>query len=68
MNNQILEVGKLQDQYKELISLKKLTKKAMCDLVIPFRDKYALTDSQALSIARNEISISEIATLLVKED
>ena len=42
----------------------KLTKKAMCDLVVPFRDKYKLTDLQALMVARNELSISEIADLL----
>lgn len=43
---------------------KKLSKKNMCDLVIPFRDKYNLTDSQALQIARNELSIAEINDLL----
>ena len=41
-----------------------MTKKAICDLVIPFRDKYNLTDLQALQIARNELSMSEIAELL----
>ena len=43
-----------------------MTKKAMCDLVIPFRDKYGLSDLQALMIARNEMSISEIAELLME--
>ena len=43
-----------------------MTKKAMCDLVIPFRDKYRLTDIDALSIARNEKSFSEVAKILEK--
>lgn len=58
------EVGKLQSDYKKLIREKRLTKKAMCDLVIPFRDKYGLKDSDALRIARAEVSLSEIANLL----
>ena len=42
----------------------KVSKKAICNLVIPFRDKYNLTDLQALQIARNELSVAEIADIL----
>ena len=48
------EVADLQAAYQRLIDERRLTKKAMCDLCIPFRDKYGLKDSQALRIARNE--------------
>lgn len=58
------EVGKLQYEYQKLIDERKLTKKAMCDLVTPFRDKYKLTDIQALQIARAELSTSEISDIL----
>ena len=58
------EVGILQQEYQRLIDSRKLTKKAMCDLCIPFRDKYGLTDKQALMIARNEMSPMEMAELL----
>lgn len=64
MQNLMREVGKLQDDYQKLVDGNRLSKKAMCDLVVPFRDKYNLTDLQALQIARNEMSISEIADLL----
>lgn len=64
MQNLMKEVGKLQDDYQKLVNGNKLTKKAMCNLVVPFRDKYKLTDLQALMVARNELSISEIADLL----
>ncbi len=69
MNTDLMkEVGELQTEYQKLVDEKRLTKKAMCDLVIPFRDKYGLKDVQALQIARSELSISEIADLLIKED
>lgn len=66
MDNVMNEVGNLQKSYNSLIENRKLTKKAMCDLVIPFRDKYGLSDLQALMIARNEMSISEMSELLNK--
>ncbi len=62
--NLFREVGNLQSDYQELCRSNKLTKKAICNLVIPFRDKYRLTDLQALQIARNELPILEIADLL----
>ena len=64
--NTLEEVGVLQTEYELLKNKKGLTKKAICDLVIPFRDKYNLSDKDALMIARNEISILDIAVLLKK--
>lgn len=64
MENILLEIGELQKEYQNLLRTKKLTKKAMCDLVIPFRDKYNLTDLQALQVARNELSVMEMAELI----
>ena len=58
------EIGELQNSYQKLVREKKLTKKAMCELVVPFRDKYNLTDLKALQVARNELSILEMADLL----
>ena len=66
MDNVMNEVGNLQKSYNSLIENRKLTKKAMCDLVVPFRDKYGLSDLQALMIARNEMSIPEMAELMNK--
>lgn len=66
MDNVMNEVGNLQKSYNSLIENGKLTKKAMCDLVVPFRDKYGLSDLQALMIARNEMSIPEMAALMNK--
>ena len=40
MNKVINDIGDLQTNYQVLIDEKRLSKKAMCDLVIPFRDKY----------------------------
>lgn len=46
MNNLMKEVGELQNNYQKLRDERRMTKKAICDLVIPFRDKYNLTDLQ----------------------
>ena len=62
METRLLDIK--TDLLREVVNGNKLTKKAMCDLVVPFRDKYKLTDLQALMVARNELSISEIADLL----
>ena len=63
MDNIFKEIGELQEEYESLVKSKKLTKKAMCDLCIPFRDKYSLSDLQTLQIARKELGIPEIIAL-----
>lgn len=60
----IKDIARLQSGYDKLVSDKKLTKKAMCDLVIPFRDEYWLTDKEALMIARSEVNVDEIVHIL----
>lgn len=62
--NAIVEAAKLQEEYRRLGTSKKLTKKAICDLCIPFRDKYGLTDLQTLRIARNEVELMELVKML----
>lgn len=64
MKNLLREVGNLQSNFQKLCRSNKVSKKAICNLVIPFRDKYNLTDLQALQIARNELSVAEIADIL----
>lgn len=60
------DASELQEKYQELIDKRKLTKKAICDLCIPFRDKYNLTDLQTLRIARKEMDLSEMVALVNK--
>lgn len=62
----LYEIGTLQDKYRSLRRQQKLTKQAICQLVIPFRDKYGLTDVQALQITRNKCTLTEIADMLTK--
>ena len=62
--NIMREVAELQTEYQRLIDEKRLTKRELCDLCIPFRDKYGLKDSQALRIIRKEMDLSEMADLL----
>lgn len=60
----IREAAIMQKKYQNLMKKKRLSKKAMCALCIPFRDKYGLTDLQTLRIARQEMSLMEIVDLL----
>lgn len=62
---EIREAANLQKEYQKLIDNKKLSKKAICELCVPFRDKYELTDLQVLRIARKEMELSEIVDLLL---
>lgn len=57
------QIVQLQTDYKELLK-SGMTKKKLCDLVIPFRDEWGLTDKQALMIARNEMPLQEAAALM----
>lgn len=60
------EIVELQKSYQKLLDSKKLTKRAMCELVVPFRDKYELSDLEALQIARNELTLYEISEFINK--
>lgn len=62
------QIAEMQTQYQKLIDTKSLTKKALCDLCVPFRDEYGLTDLQTLRIARKEMDIAEIIDLFNKKD
>lgn len=60
-----LEVAvEIQKAYRRLTSGEvPFTKKNMCAILVPLRDKYGLTDRQVLSIARNELSLEELMLL-----
>ena len=62
------DAAKLQTDYAKLIQGKRLTKRAMCELCIPFRDKYGLTDLQTLMIAREEMPLNDMAELVRHHD
>ena len=59
----IEDIVELQENYKELVETKTLSKRKLCELCIPFRDKFGLTDIETLRIARNEITLKEIEKL-----
>lgn len=64
----IREAAAMQEEYRRLVDSRKLTKKAMCELCAPFRDKYGLTDLQTLRIVRREMDLMEMVDLLKPED
>ena len=60
-----LEVAvEIQKAYSKLTSGQvPFTKKNMCAILVPLRDKYGLMDRQVLAVARNELSLEEIMLL-----
>ncbi len=58
----------MQKEYQRLVDTRKLSKKAMCELCVPFRDKYGLTDLQTLRIARGDMDLMEMAELLQQRE
>ena len=60
-----LEVAvEIQKAYSKLTSGQvPFTKKNLCAILAPLRDKYGLTDRQVLAVARNELSLEEIMLL-----
>lgn len=61
------ETSELQNNYQKLVRTKQLSKKAMCDLCVPFRDKYKLTDLQTLRIARKQMELAELVSIAEKQ-
>lgn len=59
----IADIVNLQECYATLLRERQLSKKAICDLCVPFRDKAGLTDLQTLQIARQELSFTEVVCL-----
>lgn len=56
----VKDIVELQESYNKLVKTKTLSKRKLCELCIPFRDKFGLTDIETLRIARNEITLKEI--------
>ena len=59
------DVIEIQKTYK---SLGNFTKKQLCDAMIPYRDKFKLTDREVLAIARNELSLDELSNILERHN
>lgn len=58
----------MQKEYQRLVDTRKLSKKDMCELCVPFRDKYGLTDLQTLRIARGDMDLMEMVELLQQRE
>ncbi|WP_373124788.1 hypothetical protein [Blautia producta] len=56
----VLDVNQLQLEYERLRNSVKISKKDICNLCIPFMDKYGLSDAQTLLIARKQVGLDYI--------
>lgn len=62
--NMLNESFELQKQYHNMYVSNRITKKSMCDLVIPFKEKYSLTDHEALNIVKGFTSTKKIMNMV----
>lgn len=58
--NMIKEIIDIQTRYQSLYIKNELTKKNICELCIPFRDKYNLQDHEVLKIANGYCGFERI--------
>ena len=59
-----IDIDRVQDEYKAMKGgVKPFTKKALCELCVPFRDRYGLTDHDAISIASQRMALKEAVAL-----
>ena len=61
VNMTLSDIIEIQKVYK---ALGNFTKKQLCDAMIPYREKFELTDREVLAIARNELTLEEIDKFL----
>ena len=59
----LADVVQLQKQYISLVQSNCLSRAALCKLVVPFRAKYGLSEEEALSVARNELTVEKLVEL-----
>ena len=64
MMDAIREAAVMQEEYQRLVDENRLSKKVLCALCVPFRDKYGLTDLQTLRIVRKEMDLIELVDIL----
>lgn len=57
------DVALMQENYDNLRNSGNFTKQAICNMLIPFRDKYKLTDIQTLGIANKRYNLAEMIQL-----
>ena len=60
----IEDISYVQSEWNKMLKNNYITKKQIIELVKPFRDKYNLTDKQALQIARSEVNLEIIISWL----
>ena len=55
----LMDIGLTRNKYDSFKKQRVLTKRHIIDIVVPFRDRYKLSDDKALAIIRDKISIKK---------
>lgn len=65
LENFLVDLVNTRKGYKKL-KRKGMTKRDLCDLVVPFKDAYGLEDTEALGLIRDNVSIEEFLGMYMK--
>lgn len=64
MKLNIKYITELQKEWEILKQSGNMTKEKICDLCVPFRYQFNLTELEVLKLARNEMPLKEIEKLI----
>lgn len=62
----LMDIGLTRNKYDSFKKQRVLTKRHIIDIVVPFRDRYKLSDDKALAIIRDKISIKKACDIAIE--
>lgn len=62
----LMDIGLTRSKYDSFKKQRVLTKQHIIDIVVPFRDRYKLSDDKALEIIRDKMSIKKACDIAIE--
>ncbi|PWM79923.1 MAG: hypothetical protein DBY41_06805 [Clostridium sp.] len=62
----LVDIGLTKNKYDSFKKQRVLTKQHIIDIVVPFRDKYKLSDDKALAIIKDKMSIKKACDIAIE--
>lgn len=62
----LMDIGLTREKYDSFKKQRVLTKQHIIDIVVPFRDRYKLSDDKALAIIREKMSIKKACDIAIE--
>ena len=62
----LMDIGLTRAKYDSFKKQRVLTKQHIIDIVVPFRDRYKLSDDKSLAIVRDKMSIKKACDIAIE--